>query len=138
MKRFRAMYFFATPHLGSDLAKLLGKILGMTSSSLAYVSDLERGSEALQSINDDFRKYLDEIDLCSFYEMQNLKLGPLSVRTVHPDSATLGFGKEQQIPLLADHRSTLQIRNPSRPQLCACPQQTCICCSQIMRLGYVR
>lgn len=115
LKRFRAMCFFATPHLGSDLAKLLGKILGITHSSLAYVSDLKRGSEALQSINDEFRKYSDKIDLCSFYEMQRLKVGPLSARIVHPDSATLGFGEEQQIPLLADHRSICKFETPKDP-----------------------
>lgn len=115
MKRFRAMYFFATPHLGSDLAKLLERILGITNSSLAYVSELKRGSQALQSINEEFRKHASGLDLCSFYEMQKLKVGPLSTRIVDPDSAILGFGEEQQIPLLADHRSICKFDTPRDP-----------------------
>ena len=40
-KRFHTIYFLATPHRGSDSAKLLNNILQITNSSRSYVADLE-------------------------------------------------------------------------------------------------
>ncbi|OJI84561.1 hypothetical protein ASPTUDRAFT_670003 [Aspergillus tubingensis CBS 134.48] len=105
VKRFHAIYFFATPHRGSDSAKLLENILKITYSSRAYVSDLKRGSSTIQSINDQFRNYSGKMELWSFYETYKLTVGLFSILIVDPDSATLGYREEQQIPLGADHRS---------------------------------
>ncbi|BCS04131.1 NACHT and WD domain protein [Aspergillus luchuensis] len=105
VKRFHAIYFFATPHRGSDSAKLLENILQITYSSRAYVSDLKRGSSTLQSINEEFRKHSGKMELWSFYETQKLTIGLFSILIVDPNSATLGYREEQQIPLGADHRS---------------------------------
>ncbi|KAK6812959.1 hypothetical protein RU639_010810 [Aspergillus parasiticus] len=115
VKRVHTMYFFATPHRGSDLARLLEHMLQITYSSRAYVSDLKRGSEALQSINDEFRKYSDKIEFWSFYETKKLTLGFFSSLIVDPDSATLGYREEQQIPLDADHRSICKFESPQDP-----------------------
>ncbi|PYH64510.1 NACHT and WD domain protein [Aspergillus vadensis CBS 113365] len=105
VKRFHAIYFFATPHRGSDSAKLLENILKITHSSRAYVSDLKRGSSTIQSINDEFRNHSGKMELWSFYETYKLTVGLFSILIVDPDSATLGYREEQQIPLGADHRS---------------------------------
>ncbi|GAQ45541.1 hypothetical protein AtubIFM55763_007906 [Aspergillus tubingensis] len=105
VKRFHAIYFFATPHRGSDSAKLLENILKITLSSRAYVSDLKRGSSTIQSINEEFRSYSGKMELWSFYETYKLAVGLFSILIVDPDSATLGYREEQQIPLGADHRS---------------------------------
>ncbi|PLN84988.1 hypothetical protein BDW42DRAFT_17640 [Aspergillus taichungensis] len=113
--RFRAIFFFATPHRGSDSAKVLHNILRIAYTSRAYVSDLKRGSKALQSINEDFRKYSDKMELCSFYETQKLAIGPFGTLIVDPDSATLGCREEQQIPLHADHRSICKFETPTDP-----------------------
>lgn len=40
-ERVHTIYFLATPHRGSDSAKLLNNILHFASSSRAYVTDLE-------------------------------------------------------------------------------------------------
>ncbi|KAE8331929.1 hypothetical protein BDV39DRAFT_217846 [Aspergillus sergii] len=115
VRRIHTMYFFATPHRGSDLAKLLVHILHITYSSRAYVSDLKRGSEALQSINDEFRKYSDKIEFWSFYETKKLTIGFFSSLIVDPDSATLSYREEHQIPLDADHRSICKFESPQDP-----------------------
>ena len=114
-ERFHTMYFLATPHRGSDSAKLLNNILHFAYSSRAYVADLERGSGAVQSINDEFRNYSVDIDLWSFYETQKLKIGVISTLIVDPDSATLGYPGERQMPVNADHRSICKFDTPTDP-----------------------
>lgn len=114
-ERFHTIYFLATPHRGSDSAKLLNNILHIAYSSRAYVADLERGSGALQSINDEFRNYSTDIDLWSFYETQKLKIGVLSTLIVDPDSATLGYREEKQMPMNSDHRSICKFETPQDP-----------------------
>ena len=114
-KRFHTIYFLATPHRGSDSAKLLKDILQITHSSRAYVADLERSSGAIQSINDEFRKYSADIDLWSFYETQKLSMGVFSTLIVDPDSAMLGYRGEKQIPMNADHRSICKFETPTDP-----------------------
>lgn len=114
-QRFHTIYFLATPHRGSDSAKILNNILHIAYSSRAYVADLERGSGALQSINDEFRNYSANIDLWSFYETQKLKIGLLSTLIVDPDSATLGYPEEKQMPMNADHRSICKFEASTDP-----------------------
>lgn len=114
-ERFHTIYFLATPHRGSDSAKLLNNILHIAYSSRAYVADLERGSEAIQSINDEFRNYSTDIGLWSFYETQKLKIGLVSTLIVDPDSATLGYRDEKQMPMNADHRSICKFETPTDP-----------------------
>ena len=114
-ERFHTIYFLATPHRGSSSAKLLNNILHVAYSSRAYVADLERGSAAVQSINDEFRNYSADIDLWSFYETQKLKVGVISTLIVDPDSATLGYPGEKQMPVNADHRSICKFDTPTDP-----------------------
>lgn len=46
-RRLHSIYFLATPHRGSDSAKLLKNILQMASSNRAYIDDLDRNSGAI-------------------------------------------------------------------------------------------
>lgn len=114
-QRVHTIYFLATPHRGSDSAKLLNNILHIAYSSRAYVADLERGSGAVQSINDEFRNYSADMDLWSFYETQKLKIGVLSTLIVDPESATLGYREEKQMPMNADHRSICKFETETDP-----------------------
>lgn len=111
--RIRAIYFLGTPHRGSDSARLLKNILQVAASAPAFVTDLVRGSHALQSINDEFRQYSADVDLWSFYETQKLRAGALSTLIVDPESATLGYREEKQMPMNADHRSICKFDDPS-------------------------
>ena len=114
-ERVHTIYFLATPHRGSESAKLLNNILHIAYSSRAYVADLERDSGAIQSINDEFRNYSADIALWSFYETQKLKIGILSTLIVDPESATLGYREEKQMPMNADHRSICKFESPMDP-----------------------
>lgn len=114
-KRLHSIYFLATPHRGSDSAKLLKNILQMASSNRAYIDDLDRNSGAIQSINDAFRNFSGEVKLWSFYETQKLNIGMISRLIVDPDSAILGYKEEMQIPMNADHRSICKFELPTDP-----------------------
>lgn len=104
-KRFHTIFFLATPHRGSDWAKVLNKILRTAYSSRAYVADLDGRSKAIKSINEDFHKDITAIGLWSFYETQKSRMGFFKTLIVDPDSATLGYCKEKRVPMNANHRS---------------------------------
>ncbi len=112
-KRFHTIYFLATPHRGSNSAKLLHDILQITYSSIAYVGGLERGSGAIQAINDEFRNHSTDTNLWSFYETQKLTRGVFGKLIVDPDSATLGCPNEKQMPMNVDHRSICKFETPT-------------------------
>ncbi|MCJ1356771.1 MAG: hypothetical protein MMC33_006767 [Icmadophila ericetorum] len=136
-KRFHTIYFLATPHRGSDSAKLLNNILHFAYSSRAYVTDLERSSGAIQSINDEFRHFSADIDLWSFYETQKLDIGVFGVLIVDPESATLGYREEKQMPMNADHRSICKFETPTDPNYITLRNSLASTVSSISKLGMV-
>lgn len=73
------MLFLGMPHHGSDLAGTLNHILCSTPglSSRIYISELEKGSESLQGINDQFRTVCANDEHISLYKIRktNLLLG---------------------------------------------------------------
>ncbi|CAM1506290.1 Fc.00g059310.m01.CDS01 [Cosmosporella sp. VM-42] len=114
--RIRSMVFLATPHRGCDSAKLVNDILQASSISRLYIGDLQPDSGSIQSINDDFRHYSDNLSLWSFYETQKLSLGRfLSKVIVDHESAVLGYPGERQMPINADHRSICKFESPEDP-----------------------
>ncbi|KAK5989535.1 Vegetative incompatibility HET-E-1-like protein [Cladobotryum mycophilum] len=74
-----------------------------------------RSSGTLQSINDEFRQFSGEVELWSFYETQKISTHGFNVLVVDPESATLGYREEKQIPMNADHRSISKFDSPSDP-----------------------
>lgn len=115
-KRIHTLYFLATPHRGSDLAKTLGLMLKLSHSSKPYVGELERNSESIASINDSFRHISKNLHLWSFYETLESNIGGLQVLIVDPSSATLGYEKEKPVPVLADHRGISKFPNQDDPK----------------------
>ncbi|ORY66267.1 NACHT and WD domain protein [Pseudomassariella vexata] len=111
---FQAIFFLGTPHRGLDGAKVLNNIIHVAYSR-AYATDLERKSAAIQSINDEFRHFSADIQLWSFYETQKLSIGLFSSLVVNPESATLGYREEKQMPMNADHQSICKFESPSDP-----------------------
>lgn len=93
----------------------MSRILQVAYRSRAYVGDLKRDSNAIQSINDDFEQYSTEIDITSFYETRKLSIGFLKPLIVEKESATLGYVGEQKIPMYADHRSISKFDSISDP-----------------------
>jgi hypothetical protein len=112
-RRIQAIYFLATPHRGSNSAKILKNLLHCAFSSRAYIGELEKGSTTIQAINDDFRHCSTDVDLWSFYETQQLNMGIFSRIIVDPDSAVLGLREEKQMPMNADHRSICKFDTPN-------------------------
>jgi WD40 repeat protein/pimeloyl-ACP methyl ester carboxylesterase len=113
-ERIKCMFFLATPHRGSDSASLLNNLLSASGvlSARQYVTDLGRNSLSLQIINDEFKKYANDVELWSFYETVKTRLGLKSAIIVERDSAVLGYGSERSQPLNADHRSVCKFESP--------------------------
>ncbi len=129
------MFFLATPHRGSDSAKLLNNILraSMVLSSRQYISDIFKGSPSLQIINDEFRAFTDNLQLWSFYETLKTRTSAASsILIVERDSAVLGkvvlillssnhlirivgYKGEKAQPLNADHRNICKFDSPTDP-----------------------
>jgi hypothetical protein len=89
--RIHSIYFLATPHRGSDLASTLNNILRATlAGTRNFVTNLERGSEAIQVLNDQFRLHYKGIHLHSFVEAATMNWGLGHGLVVDRESATLG------------------------------------------------
>ncbi|KAI4266873.1 MAG: hypothetical protein LQ337_008624, partial [Flavoplaca oasis] len=115
-ERIHSLYFLATPHRGSDLAKALNNILKITfKDTKAYVTNLEKSSEAQQVISDSFRHYYSGIHIHSFLESIPTNLGYGFALVVDRSSATLGYMEERVQYLNADHRSICKYESPLDP-----------------------
>ncbi|KAI1328234.1 hypothetical protein F5Y16DRAFT_409897 [Xylariaceae sp. FL0255] len=116
--RIQCMLFLATPHRGSDSARLLNNILKASTvfSSRQYITDIFKGSPALQVINDEFRAFADELQIWTFYETLKTRTSATSTTViVDRDSAVLGYKGEIAQPLNADHRSICKFDSPADP-----------------------
>jgi hypothetical protein len=90
--RIHSIYFLATPHRGSDLAQTLKNVLRATpTGSKSFVSNLERGSDAINTLNDQFRHVCKGIVIHSFTESVPTNWGIGSGLVVDKQSATLGL-----------------------------------------------
>ncbi|KAL8787664.1 MAG: hypothetical protein Q9213_002095 [Squamulea squamosa] len=72
------MLFLATPHRGSQYAKMLNNILSTApvgAPPKAYVASLDTQSEALQDINEQFRTICQGLVLVSFWETTKISFG---------------------------------------------------------------
>jgi PGAP1-like protein len=91
-QRIHSIYFLATPHRGSNLAQTLQNVLRSTlSGSKSFVSNLERGSEAINTLNDQFRHHCKNFAIHSFTESMPMNWGIGSGLVVDQQSATLGL-----------------------------------------------
>lgn len=78
MAQVYGMLFLATPHRGSHYAKVLNNILSTVPTGAppkAYVASLDAQSEALQDINEQFRKICQDLVLVSFWETTKVSFG---------------------------------------------------------------
>ncbi|KAJ4302693.1 hypothetical protein N0V90_001583 [Kalmusia sp. IMI 367209] len=109
--RIHSMFFLATPHRGSDSAPLLRDLLQIsgTHGAKAYVDNLVPNSEAIHTINDQFRHVYHDVQLWSFFETVGTSLGLI----VEKDSAILGLPGERVQLLNADHRHVCKFDDPS-------------------------
>ena len=87
----------------------------MLYSQKPFVSDLERNSGAVQSINDEFRHHSRTLELRSFYETIKTSVGVSSLLIVNKESAVLGYPNEQSSLLNATHRGICKFDSPMDP-----------------------
>ena len=109
------MYFLATPHRGSDLARTLTNILRVSWGQKPFVNDLEPNSGMISGINETFRHYAQDLQLWSFYETLQSNLIVYNAMVVDKSSATLGYAHERIALLNADHRGVCKFERPSDP-----------------------
>lgn len=83
--RIHIMFFLATPHRGAPSAQRLGNVLQLSGGSKSYVENLIPNSEAIHTINDQFRHVYQSVKLWSFFETVKTSLGLI----VEKDSAIL-------------------------------------------------
>jgi hypothetical protein len=114
-KRLHTVYFLATPHRGSDLAKTLANILKVTYTRKPFVNDLHRNSGLITAVNDGFRHYSTDLQLWSFYETLKSSIGFSNAMVVDKSSATLGYAHERVALLNADHRGVCKFEKPDDP-----------------------
>jgi len=92
--QIHAMLFLGTPHRGSALADTLNNIFRTTPglSTKLYVEELERSSNSLQDINEQFRTACGDVRLVSLYETQKTSLGfGIKKIVTHPRLSILPF-----------------------------------------------
>lgn len=109
--RIHSMFFLATPHRGSQSAQLLGNVLQLSGGTKSYVENLIPNSEAIHTINDQFRHVYNDVQLWSFFETVKTSLGII----VEKDSAILGLQGERVQLLNADHRNVCKFEDPTDP-----------------------
>ncbi|MCJ1388397.1 hypothetical protein MMC18_001244 [Xylographa bjoerkii] len=104
--RVKTMIFLATPHRGADNAHKLNNMqrISFAHGPKAYIDDLARNSQALQTINDDFRHVADRLELFSFYETVKTSVAGTSILIVDRGSAILEYKHERHMPIQANHR----------------------------------
>ncbi|OBT60774.1 hypothetical protein VE03_09745 [Pseudogymnoascus sp. 23342-1-I1] len=114
ISKVSSILFLATPHRGSNLAELLNKILQVSfrHTPKQYITDLNRNSPALESMNDEFRHVARALKIVSFYETLPTSIGMKKMIIVAKDSAVLGYADEVPMAMEADHHTICKF--PSR------------------------
>ncbi|KAL2785293.1 hypothetical protein BJX66DRAFT_61738 [Aspergillus keveii] len=106
MSQTYGIVFLGTPHRGSNMASILNTILrtSILASAKVFVGELEKGSTALDDINEQFRHLCGDLQLISFHETLKTVLAPgVKTMVVEKESAVLGYPTETSAPLIADH-----------------------------------
>ncbi|KAJ0123855.1 hypothetical protein J7T55_012326 [Diaporthe amygdali] len=122
LNRVFGIFFFGTPHRGSELAPLgyiasralkAGSMGSHTNSQLTR--DLERNSSSLSQISKSFLQHGHRIKIVSFVETE--KMDWLSCLVVDQDSATLGWPGEIIVPIDGNHRNICRFTGERDPRI---------------------
>lgn len=109
-----AIIFLATPHRGSNLAEALSRVVSATMQSpRSFVTDLHRGSTALEELNEQFRHIAPRLSIWSFYETVTTSIGPKKLLILDKDTAVLGYPGEISKALDANHQSVCKYSSTS-------------------------
>ncbi|OAA46766.1 NACHT and WD domain-containing protein [Beauveria brongniartii RCEF 3172] len=112
--RVRGMIFLATPHRGSQYAKMLKNILSTAPAgtcSKDYIATLVLQTSTIQDINESFLIHCKDIKLCSVFETLRTHLTVRKKWLVDRDSAVLDYPNEQVVSMDANHHSICKYEN---------------------------
>ncbi|POR32065.1 Uncharacterized protein TPAR_07738 [Tolypocladium paradoxum] len=112
--RFHSFFFLATPHRGSNLAKVIRNWMQLTGAPKPYLKDLSANSDALTEANLSFQPYARDLHIWSFFETRPMSDIP-EVLVVDKFSAVLGYSNEEVSPMDADHRRICKFKNQDDP-----------------------
>ncbi|KUI64917.1 Vegetative incompatibility protein HET-E-1 [Cytospora mali] len=111
--RIRSIYFIATPHQGSDHATTLSRIFRTSPSLRPYLKDLQRNSDEVKAINEEFPVHCQDLILHSFYESRPLSIPGVGKKLiVEKTNAVLSYQNERSELLNGDHRSICKFDTP--------------------------
>ena len=129
------MLFLSTPHRGTNLAKLLNRVLSVSifSHSKQYIAELTRNSSSVEDLNEVFRNLAPRLRIFSFYETLQTVAGPKTMvsfaswfygtipstnalqMVLEKDSSILGYPGEVSQPLNADHHDVCKFTSQQDP-----------------------
>jgi WD40 repeat protein len=118
VRSISAIMFLATPHRGTGLAEVLSRILAVSfQSPKIFIMDLNKGSPAIEEINEQFRHIAPRLFLVSFYETlaTSVKLIPIKIMVLDKDSSVLGYPREISRDLAADHHDVCKYSSRDDP-----------------------
>ncbi|KAI1747448.1 hypothetical protein F4782DRAFT_521079 [Xylaria castorea] len=120
VKGVSAIIFLSTPHRGTNLAKILNRVLAASFKSTKYfISDLSKSSSAIEELNEEFRHVAPNLSIWSFYETLATSIGPWKMMVLGKDSSVLGYPAEISRPLQADHHDVCKFSSPVDPNYVA-------------------
>ncbi|KAF2404829.1 hypothetical protein EJ06DRAFT_35 [Trichodelitschia bisporula] len=120
----RSMIFLSTPHTGADSGSSLKNLMSVSFfiSEKQFVNSLQRNSETLETINQDFRHFMHKLFIASFYETRETpifphldRINPTKVRVVKKDSSRLMCPGEVHMSLDADHHGVCKYTSRQDP-----------------------
>ncbi|KAF2963835.1 hypothetical protein GQX73_g9741 [Xylaria multiplex] len=115
-----SIVFLSTPHRGTHLAKILNRVLAASfQSPRNFISDLDKGSPAIEELNEQFRHVALKLSIWSFYETLTTSIGPRQIMVLEKDSSVLGYPGEISRPLRADHHDVCKFTSPTDPNYVA-------------------
>ena len=115
--RLRSLYFFGTPHRGSQVTtnfRRLFKIVPYVSPT-ENISDIDPTSRLLESLNQDFPQICQNIEIRSYFEKEKSLILPEPDYIVPKHSAALNYKNETLDGLDADHRGMCKFQRLSDP-----------------------
>lgn len=115
VSRIRAIFFLAVPHQGAEMAKTLSRILSLVPGSRPFVRDLFPQSPVLQSINDEFPRYCNDLQLFSFFETRPMNYGVGKGLIVEKQAAVMNYPNERSTYLDANHRDVAKYSSSDEP-----------------------
>lgn len=118
IERVCSIVFLATPHQGAAIAQSLSRLAALVGAR-PFLDDLLPQSPMLQSINEDFPRIADKIQLISFYETRPMSVGGVKALIVEKNCAVMNLANERKTLLDADHRHVALFSSPNDPAFVA-------------------